>query len=104
MIQAIGVASGLSIDAEYLRIIQELRSLGLNPSGNKTVDSQRLAQAKAELIQRIYKKEETNSTQELGVQVINQVDESQYAQRAEMEEQRLGAMTVAELNRIYFGL
>lgn len=105
MIQALGNASGLSIDAEYLRIIQEMRSLGLAPSGNKPLDAQRLAQAKAELVQRIQKKEETtNSQQALGVQVISQVDESEYAHRSEMEEQRLGAMTVAELNRIFFGL
>ena len=105
MIQALGIASGLSIDAEYLRIIQELRTLGLSPTGNKTTDAQRLAQAKAELVQRIQKKEETTkSQQELGVQIINQVDESEYAQRAEMEEQRLGAMSVAQLNRIFFGL
>ncbi len=105
MIQALGNASGLSIDAEYLRIIQELRSLGLTPTGNKTTDAQRLAQAKAELVQRIQKKEEiTKSNQELGVQVISQVDESEYAQRSEMEEQRLGAMSVAQLNRIFFGL
>lgn len=105
LIQALGVASGLSIDAEYLRIIQELRSLGLSPTGNKSTDAQRLAQAKAELVQRIHKKEETtNSQQELGVQVISQVDESEYVQRSEMEEQRLGAMTVAQLNKIYFGL
>ena len=105
MIQALGNASGLSIDAEYLRIIQELRSLGLSPSGNKSTDAQRLAAAKAELVQRIHKKEEnTNSQQSLGVQIINQVDESEYAQRSEMEEQRLGAMTVAQLNKIFFGL
>ena len=105
MIQALGAASGLSIDAEYLRIIQELRSLGLQPSGNKAIDAQKLAQAKSELIQRIHKKEETtNSHQELGVQVINQVDETEFAQKSEMEEQRLGAMTIAQLNKIYFGL
>lgn len=105
MIQALGAASGLSIDAESLRIIQELRSLGISPTGNKSTDAQRLAQAKAELVQRIQKKEETTiSQQELGVQVINQVDESEYTQRSEMEEQRLGAMTVAQLNKIYFGL
>jgi len=105
LIQALGNASGLSIDAEYLRIIQELRSLGLSPSGSKSTDAQRLAAAKAELVQRIHKKEEnTSSQQSLGVQIINQVDESEYAQRSEMEEQRLGAMTVAQLNKIFFGL
>ena len=105
MIQALGNASGLSIDSEYLRIIQELRRLGLNPTGNKSADAQRLAQAKAELVQRIQKKEEiSNSQQELGVQIISQVDESEYIQRSEMEEQRLGAMNVAQLNKIFFGL
>ena len=105
MIQALGNASGLSIDAEYLRIIQELRSLGLSPTGNKGTDAQRLAQAKAELVHRIVKKEETSkSQQELGVQVINQVDESEFIQRSEMEEQRLGAMNVALLNKIFFNL
>ena len=105
MIQALGTASGLSIDAEYLRIIQEMRALGLTPSGSKSADISRLAQAKAELVQRINKKEETSSSvQELGVQIINQVDESEYAKRSEMEVQRLGAMSVAQLNKIYFGL
>ena len=55
MIQAIGNASGLSIDAEYLRIIQELRRLGLQPTGDKNNDAQRLAQAKAQLVQKIQK-------------------------------------------------
>ena len=105
MIQALGNASGLVIDAEYLRIIQELRALGLTPTGNKSTDAQRLAKAKAELVQRIQNKEDNaNSQKELGVQVINQVDESEYAIRSEMEEQRLGAMSVAQLNRIFFGL
>ena len=44
------------------------------------------------------------NVQNIGVQVIEPVDESEYAVRAEMEEQRLGAMSVAQLNRLYFGL
>lgn len=104
LIQAIGNASGLSIDSEYLKIIQELRRLGLSPSGDKNTDAQKLAQAKAELVQKIHKRDEVNSTQSLGVQVIDSVDEIYNSQRAEMEEQRLGAMTVADLNKIYFGL
>ena len=105
MIQAHGIASGLSIDAEYLRIIQELKALGLAPTGNKATDASRLAQAKAELVQRINKKRETTySQEELGIQIINQVDESEYIKRSEMEIQRLGAITVADLNKLYFGL
>lgn len=106
MLQVLGVASGYHIDAEYMRILQELRALGISPTGNKSTDAQRLTQAKAELVQRIHHKQEenVNSYKNLGVQVIPQVDESEYIQRSEMEEQRLGAMSVAQLNRIYFGL
>ena len=104
MLQAINSISGLRIDAEYVKIIQELRTFGIAPTGNKTSDAQKLAQAKAELIQRIKHKEETNDVQELGVQVLSPVDETQYNQKSEMEEQRLGAMNVAELNKLFFGL
>ena len=102
MLQAVSRINGISSDAEYIRIIQELRALGIAPSGNKTVDAQKLTQAKNELVQRIKNREETNEMQELNVQVLSPVDETQYAQKSEMEEQRLGAMTVAQLNRLYF--
>ena len=106
MLQAIGKYGEMHIDADYQRIIRELRALGLFPTGNKSTDAQKLATAKEELVQRIHKKEEkiTNSQQDLGVQIISQVDESESAQRLEFEEQRLGAMAVAQLNKIYFGL
>ena len=105
MVQAVGSNNGLGIDAEYMRLMRELHSFGLSPSGNKTIDAQRLSQAKTELVQRLQKNtENSESSQGLGVQVINQVDESEYVQRSEMEEQRLGAMNVAQLNRLYFGL
>ena len=102
MLQAINSISGLRIDAEYVKIIQELRAFGIAPTGEKSSDAQKLTQVKAELIQRIKHKEETNDIQELGVQVLSPVDETQYNQKSEMEEQRLGAMTVAQLNRLYF--
>ena len=102
MLQAINSISGLRIDAEYVKIIQELRSFGIAPTGNKAIDKQKLIQAKAELVQRIKNKEETKKVQELNVQVLSPVDETQYTQKSEMEEQRLGAMTVAQLNRLYF--
>ncbi len=105
MIQPFGSNSGLGADAEYMRIMQEMHFLNLTPSGNKQIDAHKLAEAKTELIQRINKSEDTsNSNRELGVQVINPVDESEYVQRSEMEEQRLGAMSIAQLNKIYFGL
>lgn len=91
-------------DPEYLRILAELRSLGIAPSGNKQIDAAKLAQAKSELISKIKNKEQINSRKDLQVQVIDSVNEINDPKRAEMEEQRLGAMTIAELNRMYFGI
>ena len=104
MLSITGNFAGTSVDQEYLRIIQELQKLGLNPSGNKNSDASRLAEAKAELVERIKKQNSTQNNQALGVQTISPVDESENSQRAEMEEQRLGAMNIAELNKLYFGL
>ena len=89
-------------DPEYMRIIQELRSLGYAPSGNKDADKVKLQQAKTELIQKIQEKDNEQSSNSLKVQTIAPIDEVQDNKRAELEEQRLGAMTVAELNRLYF--
>ena len=91
-------------DYEYQRILMELRRLGIAPSGNKSVDAAKLEQAKNELITKIKNKEAENERADIGVQVAAPVDEVQNAKRSEMEEKRLGAMTVAELNRLYFGI
>lgn len=100
MIGAINSINSYS-DPEYLRIMQELMRLGIAPSGNKTVDKSKLEAAKTELIQKIQIKQEEEQKQELQVQPL---EAAQDTQRAQMEEQRLGAMNVAELNKIYFGL
>ena len=104
LIQALGNASGLSIDAEYLKVIQELRRLGLTSTGNQEVDFIRLERAKSELVNKIRDKETRESSESIGVQILSPVDEAKNAERSQMEAQRLGAMTVAELNKIYFGL
>ena len=104
MVQAIGANNTYGINAEYLRIMRDLLSLGIPPTGNQTKDTQRLSMAGAELVQRINNNETSNSNQSLGIQVINPVDRSEYAQRSEMEEQRLGATNIGTLNKVYFGL
>ena len=104
MINPLGNSKGLSIDAEHLKIIQELRKLGQGSSGNMQVDAQKLNEAKTELIDKLKNRENKNDSQALGVQIINQVDDADFSKRAEMEEQRLGAMNVAELNKLFFGL
>lgn len=104
MINPIGNNNIVSIDAERLRVIDELRKLGLGSSGNMQIDSQRLSEAKLELIDKLKSRENRDSSQSLGVQVIGEVYDTDLAKRAEMEEQRLGAMTVSEWNKIFFGL
>ena len=90
------------VDAEYLMILQELRRFGIAPSGNKSTDRMKLEQAKAELINKIAQKSEAEKFENTQVEVIQPIDETENAKRSEMELQRLGAMNIAELNRIYF--
>lgn len=99
MVQSINAISSLSHnpynDPEYMRIVQELMKLGLSPTGNKAVDKGRLEAAKREIAEKIKDK-----FQEQMQQSGNVVD----AQREQMEVQKLGAMNVAELNKLLHGL
>lgn len=95
---------GASDDYEYIRIKKELSAIGINPSGNKVVDKAKLEQAKLELVQKIEKKVQNDGENSLQVQPMQPVDDVQKSERSELEVQRLGAMTVAELNRLYFNL
>lgn len=89
---------------EYMRILAELRKLGISPSGNLGTDKARLEQAKTELVQKIQTKHSEEEKQSLQVQPLEGVMDVQDTKRTQMEEERLGAMTVAELNKFYFGL
>ena len=42
------IAQSVAFDSEYQRIIRELRALGIEPTGNKSVDKAKLEAAKAE--------------------------------------------------------
>ena len=61
MLNPLGNAKGTSIDAEHLRIIQELRRLGHDTSGNMQIDAQKLNEAKTELIDKLKNRENQNS-------------------------------------------
>lgn len=103
MIPAVGAVSANS-DPEYLRMLQELMKLGIAPSGNKSIDKTKLEQAKTELIEKIQTKQREEEKNYLQVQPMEAAQASMDPKRAQMEEERLGAMTIAELNRFYFGL
>lgn len=111
-------------DYELYRIMQELISLGIAPSGNKAIDQAKLVQARNELINKIAeKKVEQALPQRQAVRTYENQKESEpandkksefenvllnteesYTTREKLEEEKLGAMTIAQLNRIYFGL
>ena len=97
MVQAISAIGNRNPynDPEYMKIIQELLQLGLAPTGSKQIDKGRLETEKQKLAQKIEEKvqEQNVSSQNTGI-----------AERSQMEVQKLGAMTVAELNKILHGL
>ena len=97
MVQAIGAignSDNFHIDPEYVRILQELYKLGIKPTGNKQIDKAKLDDEKRKLAQRIQDKLENTKIAD------NQTDN----ERTRLEEERLGAMTVGELNRILHGI
>ena len=86
MVAAVQAIHSAYSDPEYLRILQELMKLGIAPSGNKSIDQTR---------------QEEEQKQNLQVQPLEATKDTQ---RAQLEELRPGATTIAELNRLYFGL
>lgn len=87
MIQAVRAISHYA-DPEYIKILMELRKLGITPSGNKTVDRGKLIQEKQRLEEK-FKVEE---------QALPNLE------REKLEEQRTGATALAEINKILLGL
>lgn len=105
MLKAVGIGGLHNIDYEHQRIIRELQALGITPSYDKNIDKSKLEVEKAKLINKIQQKSEQSGAQmnskfEDTVVGYHQPD----TERVELEESRLGAMTLSELNRIYFGL
>ena len=92
MIQAIRPI-GQDYDSEFLRIAQELRKYGLQPSGNHQVDRGRLEKVKEEFVSDLQEKYDVG---------IPEYEENPV--RTSMEEERPGAMAVAQLNRILLGI
>ena len=102
MIAAVSAISS-HVDPEYYRILQELMRFGIAPSGNKSIDKSKLEQAKAELVQKIQlRQQESESNASSSYALLNNDEDNR--KRAQLEEERLGAMTVSELNRLYFGI
>ena len=86
------------IDPEYLKIIQELRRLGLTPTGNKQADKAKLEAEKSKLTQKVINKAQEQQA------VNNNQDIASPEKRNQMEVQKVGAMTVAKLYKFLHGL
>ena len=81
---------GQKIDEEYLRIMSQLRSLGIPITGNKAIDKAKLKQAK-EVIEEKFE--------------VIQIENSQLKpEQAKLEEERSGATNLGLLNRILLGI
>ena len=91
LVPAIG-AVGHDYDPEYARIIKELMKLGITPSGNKYIDKSRLQTALEE------------QEEQFLLAKINAKPDNSDKERSELEELRNGAMTIAELNRLFHGI
>ena len=94
MVQAISaIGKNPFKDPEYIKIVRELYQLGIEPTGDKKVDKAKLESEKKKLAHKI----EAKMQEQAASQNID-------PQRTQMEEERLGAMNVAELNKILLGL
>ncbi len=79
-------------DPEYLRILRELQRLGITPSGNKAIDKAKLEKAK----------EKTEERFEIFDEI--EIADKKQLEREQMEIDRQGATTLAEINKILLGL
>lgn len=89
MIQAVGAINHYT-DPEYIKILMELRKLGITPSGNKTIDRGKLVQEKHRLEEKF--------------EVKTPVTDKNQVERELLEENRPGATALAEINKILLGL
>ncbi len=86
------------IDPEYLRIIRELRALGIEPTGDKTVDKRKLEEAKKVMnLQKtdISKYKDSENTRYSNVTQENEQHNENLA------EQMAGTLQLSELNKLF---
>lgn len=97
------VAVSVAFDSEYQRIIRELRALGLEPTGNKTVDKAKLEAAKEQQKAKnsgtvIFEAVTgTNDAEKVGA--ISSADNIKN-DSATMAQQMMGAEQISQLNKL----
>jgi len=88
------IAGLINCDYEYLRIMRELQKYGVTPTKNKELDKAKLNEIKDKEIQ----------AELIVEQRIESHRDDSYERRKQLEELKIGAMTLAEINRVLHGL
>ena len=80
-------------DYEHLRIMRELRRYGVVPANDKQIDKAKLAEIK----------NREDFAEEIAEKRLSE-NEDDYILRTRLEELKVGAMTLAEINKVIHGL
>lgn len=104
MVVGISKISYATIDAEHYAIIQQLKALGITPTGNKDADRAKLNIEKNKLIQQIKTKAKNKNDNKPNFKEILGETISNNNPTNQLELEMLGAKSVGELNRIYFNI
>lgn len=81
-------------DLEHIRIMRELEKYGVPKTGKKTIDKERLENVKEKEIK----------AERIAEMKLENHEGEEYINRAHLEELKIGAMTLAEINRVILGL
>lgn len=95
MILQIGAIRGGS-SSDYPWILAQLRKYGLTPSGDENIDRARVKEAQ--------RKEEEKFVIEKIENYFGEEKENTFNEREIMEQEKIGAMNVAQINRILLGI
>ena len=81
-------------DPEHIRIMRELQKYGVPKSGDKKIDKARLETVK----------NREDRAEQIVEQRLENHEGEDYINRSKLEELRVGAMTLAEINRVILGI
>ena len=104
MVAGIGKISYITKDVEHYTIIQQLKALGITPSGNKELDRAKLTVEKNKLIQQTQAKSNAKEEKKASFKNILVQTNEENNIKNQLELEMLGAKTIGELNRIYFNI
>ena len=103
--QQVGCKNNYCYDMQYMHNVKYFTNHSIEQKEESFSDIMHLTSSEKEIVLKIKNlSEHPNENLDLGIQVINMVDEKENTQRCGLEEQRLGANNFGQLNKFYFGL